>query len=54
VETALYVDDLDRACRFYQETFGFPLIFEERPRMAALAAGGKQVLRCLGRSSTPG
>jgi catechol 2,3-dioxygenase-like lactoylglutathione lyase family enzyme len=44
LETALYVDDLDRACRFYQEILGFPVIFEERPRMAALGAGGTQVL----------
>lgn len=44
LETALYVGDLDRSVRFYQELFDYPLIFEERPRMVALGVADKHVL----------
>ena len=43
VETALYVDDLERSGRFYEEVFGFrPLMAEER--MRAYSVAEKQVL----------
>jgi catechol 2,3-dioxygenase-like lactoylglutathione lyase family enzyme len=43
VETALYVADLSRAARFYQELFGFAtLLLDER--LHALAVGERQVL----------
>jgi catechol-2,3-dioxygenase len=43
LETSLYVADLDRAMTFYQDLFGFPLMFEDE-RLRALAVAGKQVL----------
>jgi len=43
LETALYVDDLDRAARFYQSLFGFPVI-DRGERLIALAAADRQVL----------
>jgi catechol 2,3-dioxygenase-like lactoylglutathione lyase family enzyme len=43
LETSLYVADLDRAMKFYQELFGFELMFEDE-RLRALAVAGKQVL----------
>lgn len=36
----LYVRDLDRACRFYSELFGFEVIARERGFMAFLRAAG--------------
>jgi catechol 2,3-dioxygenase-like lactoylglutathione lyase family enzyme/pyrimidine deaminase RibD-like protein len=44
LETALYVDDLERSVRFYRDLFDFPVIFEERPRMVALGVAAKHVL----------
>lgn len=48
LETALYVDDLDRSQAFYQSTFGFePLIADERIRALRVPgsnAQGHQVL----------
>ncbi len=38
LETALYVDDLDRSVKFYQAIFGFELI-ESGDRLCALAVG---------------
>jgi catechol 2,3-dioxygenase-like lactoylglutathione lyase family enzyme len=43
LETSLYVTDLDRAMKFYQDVFGFPTMFED-DRLRALAVAGKQVL----------
>ncbi len=43
VETALYVDDLERACAFYSETLGLERIMQDR-RVCAFAAGGTSVL----------
>jgi catechol 2,3-dioxygenase-like lactoylglutathione lyase family enzyme len=43
LETSLYVADLDRAMKFYQDLFGFPVMFEDE-RLRALAVAGKQVL----------
>jgi catechol 2,3-dioxygenase-like lactoylglutathione lyase family enzyme len=43
LETALYVDDLDRARSFYRETLGMELLFEDA-RMCAFDVGGRSVL----------
>lgn len=43
IETALYVDDLDRASRFYEELFGLSRI-EGDARFRAYSVGGKSVL----------
>lgn len=44
LESSLYVDDLARSVRFYQETFGFPVIKDFGERGCALHAGARQVL----------
>ncbi len=44
LESSLYVDDLPRSVRFYQETFGFPVIVEFGERGCAMHAGPRQVL----------
>jgi tRNA(adenine34) deaminase len=44
LETALYVEDLERSIGFYSGLFDFPVIFEERPRMVALGVAAKHVL----------
>ena len=44
LESSLYVSDLLRSIRFYQETFGFPVIREFGERGCALHAGPHQVL----------
>ena len=43
LETSLYVDDLDRASRFYEETFGLTRI-EGDERFRAYSVGGRSVL----------
>lgn len=43
METALYVDDLPRALKFYQELFGFPVLQQDH-RFCALDVGGRSVL----------
>ncbi|MGE5178486.1 MAG: VOC family protein [Bacteroidota bacterium] len=43
LETALYVEDLDRSTRFYQDLFGFDQVYAG-PRLTALAVPGRQVL----------
>ena len=43
LETSLYVDDLDRASRFYEETFGLTRI-EGGDRFRAYSVGGRSVL----------
>jgi len=43
VETALYVDDLERSGRFYEEVFGFRLLLGE-DRMRAYSVADRQVL----------
>jgi catechol 2,3-dioxygenase-like lactoylglutathione lyase family enzyme len=43
LETSLYVDDLPRATRFYEELFGFERLFADE-RMCALSVAGRQVL----------
>jgi len=43
VETALYVDDLERSGRFYEEVFGFRLLMAE-DRMRAYSVADRQAL----------
>jgi len=44
LESALYVSDIARSVRFYQETFGFSVIIDFGPRGCAMHAGPHQVL----------
>ena len=44
LESSLYVDDLPRSVRFYQELFGFPVISDFGERGCAMHAGPHQVL----------
>ncbi len=44
LESSLYVSDLPRSIRFYQDTFGFSVIGEFGERGCAMHAGQSQVL----------
>ena len=44
LESSLYVSDLQRSVRFYQETFGFRVISEFGERGCAMQVGPRQVL----------
>jgi catechol 2,3-dioxygenase-like lactoylglutathione lyase family enzyme len=44
LESSLYVNDVARSIRFYENTFGFPVIKDFRERGCALRAGARQVL----------
>jgi catechol 2,3-dioxygenase-like lactoylglutathione lyase family enzyme len=44
LESSLYVSDVPRAVRFYQDTFGFHVISEFGERGCAMQAGVRQVL----------
>lgn len=43
LETSLYVENLARAARFYQDLFGFPLMYQHT-RCWAMSVNGEQVL----------
>jgi catechol 2,3-dioxygenase-like lactoylglutathione lyase family enzyme len=43
LETALYVDDLDAACTFYESLFTLPVLYSDH-RMRAYDVGGRGVL----------
>lgn len=43
LETALYVEDVDRSVRFYQSLFGFEIVVSG-DRLVALDAGPRQIL----------
>jgi len=43
LESSLYVQSLERSRRFYQDLFGFPVLFAD-DRMVALEVPGRQVL----------
>jgi catechol 2,3-dioxygenase-like lactoylglutathione lyase family enzyme len=44
LESSLYVNDVSRSVRFYEETFGFRVISEFGERGCAMHAGTRQVL----------
>jgi catechol 2,3-dioxygenase-like lactoylglutathione lyase family enzyme len=44
LETSLYVDDLDRASRFYEDLFSLSRIIEGDTRIRAYSVGGRSVL----------
>ena len=44
LESSLYVSDLPRAVRFYEETLGFQVIADFGERGCAMQAGARQVL----------
>ena len=44
IETALYVDDLERAQGFYERVFGFTELMREPHRLHALSVSDQQVL----------
>ena len=44
LESSLYVSDVPRSVRFYEETFGFRVINDFGDRGCALHAGARQVL----------
>jgi catechol 2,3-dioxygenase-like lactoylglutathione lyase family enzyme len=44
LESSLYVSDVPRSVRFYEETFGFRVISEFGERGCAMQAGARQVL----------
>jgi len=44
LESSLYVSDVPRSVRFYEETFGFRVISEFGQRGCAMHAGTRQVL----------
>ncbi|OCK59377.1 VOC family protein [Bradyrhizobium sp. LMTR 3] len=52
IETALYVDDLDRARAFYEEVLGLEALTAD-PRFAAFDVGGRSVLLLFRRGSVP-
>jgi catechol 2,3-dioxygenase-like lactoylglutathione lyase family enzyme len=43
LETSLYVEDVERAARFYESVFGFARMVAD-PRLCALSVAGRQVL----------
>ncbi|MFG3592883.1 VOC family protein [Bradyrhizobium sp. RDI18] len=52
IETALYVDDLDRARVFYEEVLGLEALTAD-PRFVAFDVGGRSVLLLFRRGSAP-
>jgi catechol 2,3-dioxygenase-like lactoylglutathione lyase family enzyme len=44
LESSLYVSDIPRSVRFYEEVFGFPVISDFGERGCAMQAGPRQVL----------
>jgi catechol 2,3-dioxygenase-like lactoylglutathione lyase family enzyme len=44
LESSLYVDDLQRSVRFYEEVFAFPVISDFGERGCAMHVGSRQVL----------
>lgn len=53
LETALYVDDVDRSAHFYQDLFGFEPVYSG-PRLTALAVPERQVLLLFKKGASSG
>jgi catechol 2,3-dioxygenase-like lactoylglutathione lyase family enzyme len=53
LESALYVDDLDRSERFYHGLFGFQTVLRDE-RMCAMGVPGRQVLLLFRRGGSGG
>jgi catechol 2,3-dioxygenase-like lactoylglutathione lyase family enzyme len=53
LETALYVEDVERASRFYQDLFGFERLFADA-RLCALNVAGKHVLLLFRKGASSG
>ncbi len=51
IETSLYVDDLDRAARFYEDVLGLPVLTADS-RFRAYDVGGRSVLLVFRRGET--
>jgi catechol-2,3-dioxygenase len=51
IETALYVDDLARAARFYEDVLGLPALTSDK-RFRAYDVGGRSVLLLFQRGAT--
>ncbi len=51
LETALYVDDVDRATDFYENVMGLPILMKSQ-RLCAYDVGGKSVLLLFLRGGT--
>jgi catechol 2,3-dioxygenase-like lactoylglutathione lyase family enzyme len=51
LETALYVDDIERSLAFYRDLFGFDVVFHSE-RAAGLDVAGQQVLLLFARGAT--
>lgn len=52
LETCLYVDDLDRASRFYEQVLQLPRIGGDESRFRAYDVGGQSVLLLFRRGAT--
>jgi catechol 2,3-dioxygenase-like lactoylglutathione lyase family enzyme len=52
LETALYVDDIDRAVAFFTDVLGLEAMIEAPGRLVAMNAGGATVLLLFKRGST--
>ncbi len=52
LETCLYVDDLDRASRFYEQVLQLPRIGGDETRLRAYDVGGQSVLLLFRRGET--
>src|SRR2546428_14105031 len=53
LESSLYVSDVPRSIRFYQEIFGFSIISEFGERGCAMQAGLRQGLLLFKRGASP-
>jgi catechol 2,3-dioxygenase-like lactoylglutathione lyase family enzyme len=52
IETGLYVDDADRASRFYEDILGLRRIFSEEDRLRAYSVADRNVLLLFKRGAT--
>ncbi len=43
-QVAVYVDDVDRAVRFYRDTLGMPFLFQAPPGLAFFACGSVRLM----------